>query len=147
MDILFFRMFLPLSMPFGTASYAKAQAAALVSYLFNSGNYSLAFPEHVLDAVTHLLGQALRENLWAPLGMKATYFDVCDALAAQQKLLAASHVWTEAAGNYILVDHMAVTNFDAAGPITSIFKVYVKWICCLINKQEYTTVRNAYLGT
>ncbi|KAM3537457.1 hypothetical protein ARSEF1564_009622, partial [Beauveria bassiana] len=75
MDILFFRMFLPLSMPFGTASYAKAQAAALVSYLINSGNYSLAFPEHVLDAVTHWHGQALRENLWAPLGMKATYFD------------------------------------------------------------------------
>ncbi|KAM0738145.1 hypothetical protein ACQRIT_007337 [Beauveria bassiana] len=113
-------------MPSGTASHIKAQAAALVSHLINSDNYSLAFPEHVLNAVTHWLGQALRENLWAPLGMKATYLDVYDALAAQQKLLAAGHVWTEAAGNYILVDHMAVTKFNAAGPVTSVFKVYVK---------------------
>lgn len=121
MEMPFFRMFLPPSMPPNTASYAKAQAAALVSYLIDSGNYSLAFLEHVLDAVTHWLGQALRENLWAPLGMEATYFDVYDALAAPQKLLAAGHVWTEAAGNYILVDHMAVTKFHAAGPVTSIF--------------------------
>ncbi|KAM3428669.1 hypothetical protein MY4824_008709 [Beauveria thailandica] len=52
----------------------------------------LAFPEHVLETVTQWLGQALRENLWAPLGMKATYLNVNDALAAQQKLLADGHV-------------------------------------------------------
>ncbi|KAM3499514.1 hypothetical protein MY10362_007232 [Beauveria mimosiformis] len=126
MGISYFQMFLLPSTPSGTASHTKEQAAALVSHPINSGNYSLAFHEHVLETVTRWLGQALRENLWAPLGMKATYFNVNDVLAAQQKLLAAGHVWIEAAGYCALVDHMAVTDFSAAGPVTPIAKDYVK---------------------
>ncbi len=100
-------------------------------------NYIYIALGHVVETVTgQWLGHALRENLWAPLGMSSTYFNVDDALAAApQQHLAAGYVWNEAAGNYTLVDYMALTDFSAAGAVISTVKDYAKWISCLINKS------------
>lgn len=100
-------------------------------------NYMYIALGHVVETVTgQWLGHALRENLWAPLGMNSTYFNVDDALAtAPQQHLAAGYVWNEAAGNYTLVDYMALTDFSAAGAVISTVKDYAKWISCLVNKS------------
>ncbi|KGQ03075.1 D-alanyl-D-alanine carboxypeptidase [Beauveria bassiana D1-5] len=95
-------------------------------------NYMYIALGHVLETVTgQWLGHALRDMLWAPLGMDSTYFDLVDALQAPQRL-AAGYVWDEATGNYTSVDYMNVTAFSAAGAVISNAKDYVKWLRCLL---------------
>lgn len=100
-------------------------------------NYMYVALGHMLETVTgQWLGQTLRETLWAPLGMKSTYFNVDDALAAApQQHLAAGYVWNEAAGNYMPVDYMELADFSAAGAVISTVKDYVKWVRCLLDKS------------
>lgn len=90
---------------------------------------------HVVEAVTgKWLGDSLREHIWKPLGMDATFFDLNDALGAKEHF-AAGYAWNETAGNYTRIDYMVVTDVGGAGAVISNVKDYAKWVKALLHKS------------
>ncbi|KFA76398.1 hypothetical protein S40288_04805 [Stachybotrys chartarum IBT 40288] len=87
---------------------------------------------HVVETLTAKpLGDTLKELIWDPLGMHATYFDLKDAQNAPEHL-ARGYYWDEDDNSYKEVRFMDVTETSAAGGVLSNVLDYAKWVKCLL---------------
>lgn len=89
---------------------------------------------HVIETVTGKgLGEVMREEIWEPLGMKDTYFDLEDAKAAPEHL-ATGYYWDQEGEKFNTVPLMPVVEVSGAGGIISNAADYAKWVKCLIHQ-------------
>jgi CubicO group peptidase (beta-lactamase class C family) len=96
-------------------------------------NFMFVALSHVIETVTgRWLGDLLRERIWGPLGMKATYFELSDALDAPEHF-ANGYAWNSTAEKFERIEYMNVTAVTGAGAVISNVKDYAKWVRCLIN--------------
>ncbi|CAN8098298.1 unnamed protein product [Discula destructiva] len=101
-------------------------------------NQMFIVASHAIQTLTggRWLGDLLREWLWAPLGMDATYFSLPDALAAPEHF-AAGYSWRrdgeEAA--FVRIPYMPLDEVSGAGSVVSCAADYVKWIRMLLREQ------------
>jgi CubicO group peptidase (beta-lactamase class C family) len=93
---------------------------------------------------TTRLGDLLRERIWKPLGMNATYFSLSEARAAPEHL-ASGYYWDYAGenkkknnssgggGGFKEVPQMGISNDDGAGSTISTVEDYARWMRCLVD--------------
>ena len=87
---------------------------------------------HVIETLSgRWLGHALRDWIWAPLGMNSTYFDLDDALEAPEHY-AAGYYWDSRTEEYVEVPYMPLLEVSGAGAVISTVNDYAKWLRCLI---------------
>lgn len=91
---------------------------------------------HVIETLAHgrWLGALLREWIWAPLGMTATYFSLADALAAPEHF-AAGYSWDRDERAFVRIPYMALDEVSGAGSVISCVDDYVKWIRMLLREE------------
>ncbi|KAM4057408.1 beta-lactamase [Hirsutella rhossiliensis] len=90
---------------------------------------------HVIETLTgKWLGDHLRETIFGPLNMTATYCDTQQALDAPQRLASGYH-WDQVRRRYGLVDFDDVRPGSGAGFVISNVVDYAKWIKCLLHES------------
>ena len=94
---------------------------------------------HALEAVTgKWLGTTLKEDIWEPLGMKNTFFDLNDALGNKETDTAKGYFWVEGKdgkeGGYKEEAYMDFPEVGGAGCVISNVLDYAKWVQMLINR-------------
>ncbi|KAK6850794.1 hypothetical protein PG987_000428 [Apiospora arundinis] len=112
---------------------------------FRYCNLMFMVASHVLQTLTgRWLGTTLREGIWKPLGMNATYFSLEDAQAAPEHL-AMGYWWdygsssspeSKTKGGYGEVPFAGLDEASGAGAVVSNVLDYAKWIRCLANEAE-----------
>lgn len=91
---------------------------------------------HVIQTLTgSWLGDSLREWIWEPLGMDATYFSLEDALAAPEHF-AAGYSWVKERGEFVTVPYMPLDEVSAAGSVVSCVEDYTKWIRTMLREDS-----------
>lgn len=99
-------------------------------------NFMYVVLGHVVETLTgQWLGDAMRERIWAPLGMTATFGDTEEAIAAPEHL-ASGYYWDfdKAEQHEMPVDRARV--YGGAGLIISTVADYSKWVRCLLDETE-----------
>lgn len=90
---------------------------------------------HVVETITgKWLGDVLKEQLWGPLGMKSTKFDLQDALDGPE-YLASGYYWDLDEEEYKEVAHMPVVEVSGAGAVLSNVLDYAKWVKSLLHQS------------
>lgn len=90
---------------------------------------------HVIQTLTgSWLGDSLREWIWDPLGMHATYFSLEDALAAPEHF-AAGYSWVADRGEFVTVPYMPLDEVSAAGSVISCVEDYTMWIRTMLRED------------
>jgi CubicO group peptidase (beta-lactamase class C family) len=90
---------------------------------------------HVIETVTgKWLGDVLKENLWGPLGMHSTKFDLQDALDAPEHM-ASGYSWDYEKEEFTEVPYMTLTEISGAGSVISNVLDYAKWIKSLLHQS------------
>lgn len=98
---------------------------------------------HVVQTLTggRWFGDVLRDWIWAPLGMRATYFSLDDALAAPEHL-ASGYGWAreepdegDRKGRFLEVPFMPMDEIAGAGAIMSNVEDYTRWIRALLREE------------
>ncbi|KAK8044924.1 beta-lactamase/transpeptidase-like protein [Apiospora rasikravindrae] len=110
---------------------------------FRYCNLMFMVASHVLQTLTgRWLGTTLREGIWRPLGMNATYFSLEDAQAAPEHL-AMGYWWDYSSnrsskndGGFGEVPFAGLDEASGAGAVVSTVLDYAKWIRCLANEEE-----------
>ncbi|KAK7943183.1 uncharacterized protein PG986_012296 [Apiospora aurea] len=110
---------------------------------FRYCNLMFMVASHVLQTLTgRWLGTTLREVIWRPLGMNATYFSLEDAQAAPEHL-AMGYWWDYSSnrsskndGGFGEVPFAGLDEASGAGAVVSTVLDYAKWIRCLANEEE-----------
>ncbi|KAL7817510.1 beta-lactamase/transpeptidase-like protein [Trichoderma aethiopicum] len=98
-------------------------------------NLMYATLSHVVETVTgKWLGQVLREVIWAPLGMDATFFDLESALDAREQM-ASGYAWDAERGEFEEIPYMTLTEVSGAGSVISNALDYAKWVRSLIQRS------------
>lgn len=85
------------------------------------------------------LGDVLREWVWAPLGMRSTYFSLGDAAAAPEHL-ADGYAWDRdrdgsGGGGFVRVEFMPTDEIGGAGSVMSNVEDYARWIRSLLRED------------
>ncbi|KAF3054971.1 hypothetical protein GL218_07608 [Daldinia childiae] len=95
---------------------------------------------HVIQTLTgEWLGAVMRERIWEPLGMEATYLSVEDALEAGREV-ARGYYWDYQGGEegkgggqgFVSVPYESLNLASGAGGVVSNVLDYARWIRCLI---------------
>lgn len=87
---------------------------------------------HVIETLTQKwLGDVVREIIWEPLGMTATFGDTEDAMAAPEHL-AAGYIWDFDKEVYIKLNFGNNRDLGGAGLVISSVADYTKWVRCLL---------------
>ena len=103
---------------------------------YHYSNFMYVTLSHVVEVVTGRgLGDVMKELIWAPLGMAATYLNLNDALSAREKL-AASYSWQETNREYLEMPHFPTEEVSGAGATISNVLDYARWIRCLLHETE-----------
>lgn len=90
---------------------------------------------HVIETVTgKWLGDVLKENLWGPLGMKSTKFDLQDALDGPE-YLASGYYWDLDEEKFKEVPHMTLVEISGAGSVFSNALDYARWVKSLLHQS------------
>ncbi|PHH70480.1 hypothetical protein CDD82_7086 [Ophiocordyceps australis] len=90
---------------------------------------------HALERLTGKpVAKLLHDVIWRPLGMKATFLHLHDALQAPQHL-ASGYWWDDQTDTFKPVEHMHLSELVSAGGIISNVLDYAQWIKCLIHQQ------------
>lgn len=91
---------------------------------------------HVIETLTgKWLGEAIRERIWEPLGMTATFGDTKDALAVENHL-AAGYYWDFEKEDYITLRVDSTRESGGAGLVISTVEDYSKWVKCLLYETQ-----------
>lgn len=107
-------------------------------------NFMFVALSHVIETVTgRWLGDLLRERIWGPLGMKATYFELSDALDAPEHF-ANGYAWNSTAEKFERIEYMNVTAVTGAGAVISNVKDYAKWVRS--DQRRWASVRRGSQG-
>lgn len=99
-------------------------------------NLMFMVASHVIQTLTQTwLGSLMKELIWAPLGMRSTYFSLEDALAGPEHL-ASGYYWDYGAseGGFEEVPYLGLQEASGAGAVVSNVLDYAKWLSCLINE-------------
>lgn len=97
-------------------------------------NHMYVALSHVIETVTgSWLGLVLRDNIWAPLGMNSTFFDLDDALKSSRPM-ATGYYWDANAGRFQEVAPMTVVEASGAAAVISSAADYARWIKCLLHE-------------
>ncbi|KAJ6785600.1 hypothetical protein PWT90_00472 [Aphanocladium album] len=97
-------------------------------------NYMYTVLGYVTEYLTgKWLGDVLRESIWAPLGMTATFGDTKDAVAAPEHL-AAGYYWDREAKRFVEMPVESTKESGGAGLVISTVADYTKWARCLLNQ-------------
>ncbi|KAM5346508.1 hypothetical protein ACJ41O_009513 [Fusarium nematophilum] len=104
---------------------------------FQYCNHMYIVLSHCIETVTGKpLAQVMRELIFEPLGMSATYFSLEDAKAAPEHL-AAGYFWDKKAGKFVeVLDEMTVHEHSGAGAILSCAEDFAKWARCMLRQEE-----------
>lgn len=111
-------------------------------------NQMFVVATHVVQTLAggRWLGDLLRDWIWAPLGMRATYFSLDDALAAPEHL-ARGYGWERAErgegyegegdkkGRFLEAPFMPMDEIGGAGAIMSNVEDYARWIRALLREE------------
>lgn len=99
-------------------------------------NYMYVVLGHVVEVLTgQWLGAALREAIWQPLGMTATFGDTRDAqAAAPEHHLAAGYYWDPARERHVEMRVDSTRESGGAGLVISTVNDYAKWARCLLDR-------------
>ncbi|RYP15144.1 hypothetical protein DL765_005883 [Monosporascus sp. GIB2] len=99
-------------------------------------NYMYLVASHVIQTLTgQWLGTTMREWIWAPLGMKSTYFNLEDAQAGPEDL-ASGYYWDyRNGGGYGRVPFMGLAGGGGAGSIISNVLDYALWVRSLLREE------------
>ncbi|UNI22687.1 hypothetical protein JDV02_008551 [Purpureocillium takamizusanense] len=91
---------------------------------------------HVIETITgKTLGQALRDEIWGPLGMDSTYFYLQEAQAAPAHF-ASGYYWDKKAETFKEAGFMGTTELAGAGAVISTVQDYSRWLKCLLHESE-----------
>lgn len=82
------------------------------------------------------LGDALREHVWRPLGMHATYMGDEEAAAGEKGTLATAYSWDGGAGAYAPLPAETVTELRGTGAVISTAADMARWLRCLLTEGE-----------
>ncbi|RYP82795.1 hypothetical protein DL770_005505 [Monosporascus sp. CRB-9-2] len=99
-------------------------------------NYMYLVATHVIQTLTgRSLGTTMPEWIWAPLGMKSTYFSLEDAQAGPEDL-ASGYCWDyKNGGGYRRVPFMDLLGAGGAGCIISNVLDYARWVRSLLREE------------
>ncbi|KAL6890757.1 beta-lactamase/transpeptidase-like protein [Trichoderma evansii] len=90
---------------------------------------------HAIETITgKWLGDVLKENLWGPLGMNSTKFDLQDALDAPE-YLASGYYWDLDEEEFKEMPHMPLVEVSGAGSVFSNALDYAKWVKSLLHQS------------
>lgn len=97
---------------------------------------------HAIQTLTgQWLGSAMRERIWAPLGMHSTFLSVEEALAAPGVEVARGYYWdylgsgsNSREDRFVEVPYMNLDVASGAGGIVSNVLDYARWIRCLVHE-------------
>ncbi|KAE8407917.1 beta-lactamase/transpeptidase-like protein [Aspergillus pseudonomiae] len=111
-------------------------AAIRTKYMYNSFMYTAV--SHAIETLTGRdLGVFLRERIWAPLHMDATYWTLRDAVASRPDELAGAYVWDASSSSsssspsspgFVEIDHPEYAELSGAGCMISNVVDYAKWL-------------------
>lgn len=91
---------------------------------------------HVIETLTgKWLGEAIRDVVWGPLGMNATFGDTKDAQAAPNHL-ASGYRWDDDEEKYKELPFDSTRESGGAGLVISNVADYAKWVKCLLHEEE-----------
>lgn len=97
-------------------------------------NQMFVVASHVIQTLTgRWLGDVLHTWIWAPLGMRATYFSLEDALAAPEHF-AGGYLWIAERGEFAEVPYMPTDEVSGAGAVVSCVEDYSRWIQMLLRE-------------
>ncbi|KAJ6788491.1 hypothetical protein PWT90_02636 [Aphanocladium album] len=107
----------------------------------NEPRQQLHYSNHMYVALAHVaetltgqwLGDLLKEHIWGPLGMNATFMDERDAQAAPEHL-ATSMFWDESKKTYQELPLAPARVVGGAGGMISSVADHVKWVRCLLHQ-------------
>lgn len=89
---------------------------------------------HVIETLTgKRLDEAMREIIWEPLGMNATFGETQDAIIAPEDM-ATGYFWDRSNNAYKTMPRVSVREFGGAGAVISTVADYTKWIKCLLDE-------------
>ncbi|RYP75863.1 hypothetical protein DL771_002127 [Monosporascus sp. 5C6A] len=99
-------------------------------------NYMYLVATHAIQTLTgRWLGTTMRGWIWAPLGMKSTYFSLEDAQAGPEDL-ASGYYWDyRNGGGYGRVPFMDLSGASGAGGIISNVLDYARWVRSLLREE------------
>ncbi|KAJ4155934.1 hypothetical protein LMH87_001155 [Akanthomyces muscarius] len=116
-------------------------------------NYMYTVLGYVAEVLTgKWLGDVLRETIWEPLGMTATFGDTKDAVAAPEHL-AAGYYWDAEAKKFVEARLDSTRESGGAGLVISTVSDYTKWARCLLDqtppfsKAAHTDIRKPRMLT
>lgn len=102
-------------------------------------NYMYLVVSHAIETLTagRWLGDTMREWIWAPLGMRSTYFSLEEAERAPEHL-ASGYYWDysgKGGGKFGEVPHMSLEGGSGAGGIVSNVLDYARWVRSLLREE------------
>jgi CubicO group peptidase (beta-lactamase class C family) len=99
-------------------------------------NFMFVVLGHVVETLTgQWLGDAIREKIWNPLGMTATFGDTKDAVAATEDL-AEGYYWDSEKSAYQKLRLDSTRESSGAGLVISTVTDYSKWVRCLLDQTQ-----------
>lgn len=103
---------------------------------FHYCNLMYVVLSHVIETLTgKWLGHVIKEHIWKPLGMNATYMDLQEAIDSPSHL-ATSYRWREKEQSYAEMSFLPVGEVSGAGAIISNVLDFAQWLKCLIHETE-----------
>lgn len=89
---------------------------------------------HVIETLTgQWLGDTIRDIIWEPLGMNASFGDTKHAQAAPEHL-ATGYIWDHDRKKYKELPSESMREHGGAGLVISNVVDYAKWVKCLLHK-------------
>lgn len=100
-------------------------------------NLMYAVLSHCIETLAggRWLGDLLREWIWAPLGMRSTYFSLEDAQRAPEHF-AAGYYWDNATAGFRQVPYIGLREISGAGSVVSNVDDYARWIKCHLDEGK-----------
>ncbi|KAE8410804.1 beta-lactamase/transpeptidase-like protein [Aspergillus pseudocaelatus] len=116
-------------------------AAIRTTYMYNSFMYTAV--SHAIETLTGRdLGVFLRERIWGPLHMDATYWTLRDAVDSRPDELAGAYVWdasfpsSSSSSGFVEIDYPEYTELSGAGCMISNVEDYAKWVRCMMDQSR-----------
>ncbi|KAK2616362.1 hypothetical protein QQS21_000796 [Conoideocrella luteorostrata] len=81
------------------------------------------------------LGEVIKKTVWDPLGMKSTYFDTDDAIAAPEHL-SSGYAWDKDSERFNKLEQTTVREASGAGAMITSVNDLAKWLKCLLSESE-----------
>jgi CubicO group peptidase (beta-lactamase class C family) len=98
-------------------------------------NFMYVVLSHVIETIMGKgLGNVLKEQIWAPLGMDSTYHDLHEAKKKSESF-ATGYYWDKENEEFVTAPDMDLTDISGAGAIFSNVLDYAKWVKCLLHKD------------